>query len=47
MFCVVVHILSLMPILNSFLNPLIYVVRIRYFRVAFIQLLFQKTIAQA
>lgn len=44
---VVVHILSLMPILNSLLNPLIYVVRIRYFRVAFIQLLCKKTIAQA
>ncbi|XP_020632773.1 beta-2 adrenergic receptor-like [Orbicella faveolata] len=44
---VVVHLLSLMPILNSFINPLIYVVRIRYFRVAFIQLLSRKTIAQA
>lgn len=44
---VVVHLLSLMPILNSLINPLIYVVRIRYFRVAFIQLLSRKTIAQA
>ena len=33
--------------MNSFFNPLIYAVRIRYFRVAFIQLLSRKTIAQA
>lgn len=44
---IVVHLVSLMPILNSLINPLIYVVRIRYFRVAFIQLLRRKTIAQA
>ena len=36
-----------MPVLNSLFNPLIYVVRIRYFRVAFIHLLFRKTLAQA
>ena len=35
------------PVLNSLFNPLIYAVRIRYFRVAFIQLLLRKTIAQA
>ena len=33
--------------LNSLFNPLIYAVRIRYFRVAFIQLLSRKTVAQA
>ena len=38
---------TLLPILNSLFNPLIYAVRIRYFRVAFIQLLSRKTIAQA
>ena len=36
-----------LPILNSFFNPLIYAVRIRSFRVAFIQLLSRKTITQA
>ena len=41
------HLLTLFPVLNSLFNPLIYAVRIRYFRVAFIQLLFRKTIAQA
>ena len=41
------HLLTLSPVLNSLFNPLIYAVRIRYFRVAFIQLLFRKTIAQA
>ena len=47
----VIHIMfnlaSLLPILNSFFNPLIYAVRIRYFRVAFIQLLSKKTLTQA
>ena len=38
---------ALLPVLNSLFNPLIYAVRIRYFRVAFIQLLSRKTIAQA
>ena len=33
--------------LNSLFNPLIYAVRITYFRVAFIQLLSRKTLAQA
>ena len=37
----------LTPILNSFINPLIYVVRVRHFCVAFIQLLSRKTISQA
>ena len=41
------HLLTLLPALNSFFNPLIYAVRIRYFRVAFIQLLLRKTIAEA
>ena len=41
------HLLSLFPVLNSLFNPLIYAVRIRYFRVAFIQLLSKKTFAQA
>ena len=35
------------PLLNSLFNPLIYAVRIRHFRVAFIQLLSGKTISQA
>ena len=43
----VFHLLSLLPVLNSLLNPLIYAVRIRHFRLAFIQLLLRKTIAQA
>ena len=34
-------------VLNSVFNPLIYAVRIRYFRVTFIQLLSRKTLAQA
>ena len=38
---------SLLPVLNSLFNPLIYAVRIRTFRVAFIQLLSRKTTAQA
>ena len=38
---------TLLPILNSLFNPLIYAVRIRYFRVAFIQLLSRKTISEA
>ena len=41
------NIITLLPILNSLFNLLIYAVRIRYFRVAFIQLLLQKTIAQS
>ena len=36
-----------LPVLNSLINPLIYAVRMRYFRVAFIQLLSRKTISQA
>ena len=41
------NLITLLPILNSLFNPLIYAVRIRYFRVAFIQLLLRKTIAQS
>ena len=33
--------------MNSLFNPLIYVVRIRYFRVAFIELVTRKSTAQA
>ena len=44
---IVSYLVSLLPILNSLFNPLIYAVRIRYFRVAFIQLLSRKTDAQA
>ena len=44
---IVLYILSLLPILNSLFNPLIYAVRIRNFRVAFIQLLSRNTVAQA
>ena len=47
----VIHIMfnvaSLFSALNSLFNPLIYAVRIRYFRVAFIQLLSKKTLTQA
>ena len=39
--------LTLLPVLNSLFNPLIYAVRVRYFRVAFIQLLSRKTFSQA
>ena len=44
---VIINLLSLLPILNSLFNPLIYAVRIRYFRVAFIQLMWKKTLTQA
>ena len=44
---IIFHLLSVFPVLNSLFNPLIYAVRIRYFRVAFIQLLSRKTFAQA
>ena len=44
---VTLHLVTLFPLLNSLFNPLIYAVRIRDFRVAFIQLLSKKTIAQA
>ena len=37
---------TIFPVLNSLFNPLIYAVRIRYFRVAFIHLLSRKTLAQ-
>ncbi|XP_020602139.1 cannabinoid receptor 1-like [Orbicella faveolata] len=42
-----VYVFSLLPVLNSLFNPLIYAFRIRHFRVAFIQLLSRKTTAQA
>ena len=41
------HLITLFPVLNSLFNPLIYAVRIRYFRVAFKTLLSRKTIALA
>ena len=41
------NLITLLPVLNSLFNPLIYAVRIRHFRVAFIRLLSRKTIAQA
>ena len=44
---IVLSLTSTLLVLNSFLNPLIYAVRIRYFRVAFIQLLSRKPLAQA
>ncbi|KAL9960301.1 hypothetical protein ACROYT_G033746 [Oculina patagonica] len=44
---VIFSLVILLPVLNSLLNPLIYAVRMRYFRVAFIQLLSRKTVAQA
>ena len=42
-----IYLFPLIPVLNSLFNPLIYSVRIRYFRVAFIQLLTRKTLSQA
>lgn len=44
---IVLSITTTILVLNSFFNPLIYAVRIKYFRVAFIQLLSRKTHAQA
>ena len=44
---IALYIFTLLPVLNSLLNPLIYAVRIRYFRLAFIQLLLRKTSLQA
>jgi len=44
---VIFNLITIWPILNSLFNPLIYAVRIRYFRVAFIQMLLKKTFAQA
>ena len=44
---IVLYILTLLPVLNSLINPLIYAVRIRNFRVAFIQILPRKTAGQA
>ena len=43
---VMYNLITLFPVLNSLFNPLIYAVRIRYFRVAFIRLLSRKTFAQ-
>ena len=39
-------VLTLLPVLNSLFNPLIYAVRIRYFHIAFIQVLSRKSISQ-
>ena len=44
---IVISLVTLLPFLNSLFNPLIYVVRIRYFRVAFIQLLSRKNPTEA
>ena len=44
---IVLSVTTTILLVNSFFNPLIYAVRIRYFRVAFIQLLSRKTLAQA
>ena len=41
------YVFTLLPVLNSMFNPLICAVRIRHFRVAFIQVLSRKTTAQA
>ena len=43
----VTYLISLLPVLNSLFNPLIYTARVRYFRVAFIQLSLRKPAAQA
>ena len=44
---IVTYLFILLPVLNSLFNPLIYAVRIRHFRVAFIQLMSRKTLTQA
>ena len=44
---VMFNVVSLLPVLNSLFNPMISAVRIRYFRVAFIQLLSKKNLKQA
>ena len=44
---IMANLITLLPVLNSLFNPLIYAVRIRYFRVAIIHLLLRKTNAQA
>ena len=44
---IVLYIFTLLPVLNSLFNPLIYAVRMRNFRVAFIQILSRKTATQA
>ncbi|KAL9960409.1 hypothetical protein ACROYT_G033861 [Oculina patagonica] len=44
---VVLYLVILLPVLNSLFNPLIYAAKIRYFRVAFIQLLSRKTVPEA
>ena len=44
---IVFSVTSSLVALNSLFNPLIYAVRIRHFRVAFIELLSRKTLAQA
>ena len=44
---VVFNVTSSLLVLNSLLNPLIYAVRMRCFRVAFIQLLSRKTLSKA
>jgi len=41
------YLFTLLPVLNSLFNPLIYAARIRYFRVAFVQLVLRKTLSQA
>ena len=40
------YLFTLLPVLNSLFNPLIYALRIRYFRITFIMLLSRKTTAQ-
>ena len=42
-----IYLITLLPVMNSLFNPLIYAARIGYFRIAFIQLLSRKTITQA
>ena len=42
-----IYLLPLIPVLSSLLNPLIYAVRIRYFRIAFIELLSRKSTSEA
>ena len=44
---IVLNVSTSFVVLSSFINPLIYAIRIRYFRVAFLQLLSRKTLPKA
>lgn len=43
---IIFSISSLLPILNSLFNPLIYIIKKKFFHIIFLQLLLQKTISK-